>query len=234
MHGKWHLTLEALPPELRAGIYKHLFSDLSIVVTREGILNTSQYRHQISAVSKLLRNETLPLLRDTTSNSHLRLLSQHGRFPEHIRRRLPTHVCRSIRVITILDQVEYDDVKPTLATFPNLLRLEFDLYKVKQDHTPVGDMICAYDTNDDVIRCENSLLMYHLCELQRDQERPGEGLERDYLPENTLWQVCRASRARRGFDVSAQLRMECAPWCGCEKDFLKTMTLPLAKWGVEL
>lgn len=227
MSGKSHLTFEALPPELRAVVYNHLFSNLSILVTKEGKLDISQYPHQISVVSKSSRNETLPLLHDSTSKSQLRLFLEHGRFPEHIRRRLPTYVCRSIRVITILDQVEYDDVKPTLTTFPNLLRLEFDLYTLKQD------CIFPYISDLDADRHESSLLSYRLCKLHRDQERPREGLERDYLPENTLWQVCRTSRARRGFDVSAQLRFERVQEHGRETNsFNRTIALHLAWWGV--
>jgi len=227
MSGKSRLTFEALPPELRAVVYNHLFSNLSILVSKDGKLDTSQYAHQISVVSKSSRNETLPLLRDSTSKSQLRLFLEHGRFPEHIRRRLPTYVCRSIRVITILDQVEYDDVKPTLTTFPNLLRLEFDLCTLKQD------CVFPYDNDLSADREESSVLSYRLCELQREQERPGEGLERDYLPENTLWQVCRMSRARRGFDVCAQLRFERIQVYGREtNNSERTVTLHLAWWGV--
>lgn len=217
-----HLALDTLPPELRAIIYDILFAKLSILVTWDGKLDTSQYPFQVSAVSQLLRDETLPLLRDYTNTNHLRLLLENGRFPEHIRRRLPSYVLRSIRIITILDRVEHDELKPCLTTFPNLLRLEFDLYKLEELASASSNARFPWLSSRD----ESNMLMHDLVELHQDQERPGEGLERDYFPENTLWQVCGKPRARRGFDISAQLRIE-RIFMGSRGDDTKFMTMAL-------
>jgi len=198
------MTLDTLPPELRTVIYDHLFSDLSIRVTEHGKLDTSQYPYQISEASQSLRNETLPLLHDSTKTSRLKLICEHGHFPEHTRRRLPTRVIRAIRIITILDQVRYDELKPCLGNFPNLLRLEFDLYSLEKIDAAHSNTRFPWSTR----REESFRLRIDLMELHWEQERPREGLERDYFPENTLWQAARMSRARRGYDITAQLRVE--------------------------
>jgi len=195
---KPNLTFDTLPPELRALVYDQLFLVFHIQVNNEGKLDTRQYPYQISAVSKLLRDETIPLLRDYTTKSRLRLLLENGRFPEHLRRRLPTHVYRSIRVIRILDEVKYDELKPSLSTFPNLLRLEF-LKASDRKFLQFTDKVDC----DALQWLEGGLFRRCLQELHNEQRRPREGLERDYLPDNALEDVCSKSRSRRGFDVSA-------------------------------
>jgi len=184
---------------------------LSIRVTSHGKLDTNKYPFQISEVSQLLRDETLPILRNYTETSRLKLVSEQGHFPEHIRRRLPTHILRAVRIITILDNVGFDELKPCLRNFPNLLRLEFDYYSLEIGFDPSGK-IDAAPSNAPVPWSSSSEESYSrrtgLLELHREQERPREGLERDYFPENTLWQACRMSRARRGYDITARARVK--------------------------
>ncbi|KAK5944362.1 hypothetical protein PMZ80_003643 [Knufia obscura] len=198
-------NLTTLPPELRAVIYDHLFQNLSIRVTKNGKLDTSFYPLQISAVSRLLRAETLPILRNSTSTSQLSLDCECGRFPEHIRRRLPSEIFRSIRTIKVLNKVLFDELRPTLTTFPNLDRLEFDLHRTEEIPVVFSKLRIPWATPSNEYR----LFRCVLHKLQQEQEMPREGLERDYLPENTLYELCCTKpRARRGFKIAASLTIQ--------------------------
>lgn len=201
--------LEALPSEIRRLIYGHLFNNLSIHIQtfKQSILDLSNYPWQIAAVSRLLREETLPILRNTTPSSQLMLICEEGRFPDSVRRQLPTRVQNSIRHIKILSSIYHDEIKPSLRAFPNLEVLEFDLESI--DTNPYIGVLDSYHGRGSGLPIELDLAMKirrKLRQLDQDQHMPREGLERDYWPEDTLWQVLNMDRQNRGFDIVARQR----------------------------
>ena len=197
-----------LPPEIRRQVYHHLFDDLAIHVEwkpiKETELSLAFYQHRISSTCRLLRAETIPILRDPSPTSQLRLVCHSAYFPNHVRRRLPDHVYRSIRVITISRDVRFDQLQPTRRTFPNLCVLEFDLSADDPDMLPHFDHPTLTEGQ------RQDLMSHHLrwqLRLMHDQAcMPREGLERDYFPDDTLWDVVNLKRNSRGFDVNAWVR----------------------------
>lgn len=198
-----------VPPEIRQLIYIHLFNDLSIRVQtfKAQALDLSSYSWQISATSRLLRQETLPFLQSTTSTSKLKLICEEGRFPDNVRRRLPDRVFKSIHHITILDNIYHDQLKPSRRTFPNLAVLEFDLKSV--DDNPYTGILDSYHGIGSGLPLAMELsrnVRRKLRYMEHEQSMPREGLERDYWPEGTLWQVINMDRRKRGFDIVAKQR----------------------------
>lgn len=223
-HATPHTRLDTLPPEIRAIIYAHLCSNLCLQVSLRGKLSIKNYPWQLGAISRLLRNEILPILRGESQTYPLRLVCDGGRFPDEIRRRIPNRVLNGISIVTILHLIKYDDLKPSLTTFPNLSELRLALMTVKAPDQWARDYLArsgvvghrtpplseeeSRQLIDDV---KQGSVMSIAAKLKREQERPREGLERDYLVDGTLHQVLSMDRWRRGFDV----KME-ADLLGCE------------------
>lgn len=200
------LNLINLPWDIRHLIYTRLFSNLCLTIADDGDLDLSLYPWQICAVCHLLRNETLPYLCNTTPTSTLSLVCPDGRFPPSVRARLPTRIFHSIRYITILRNLYHDELRPSLRTFPNLKTLTFDLcYEGFPDLTWFESTFA--EQRNSTSKVAISLLVRRaLFWLHFEQTLPREGLEKDYLPEMTLWDVVYGDRRRRGFDVRGWVR----------------------------
>lgn len=209
--------LDTLPPEVRAVVYSHLFDHLQLKISREGYLNIKDYPWQISAVSRLLRNETLPILLGKYQVYPLQLICEHGRFPDFIRRCIPNRVLYGISVIIITDYLIHDDIKPSLTSFPGLSELRLNLLRfmapeqwgkdyIAKEH---GEGILSPLPDEEVVRLidyvKQDKIMSIAAEMKREQERPREGLERDYLAEGTLYQILSMDRRRRGFTVTVEV-----------------------------
>lgn len=216
-HADSHTRLITLPPEIRAIIYAHLCNNLCLEVSLEGKLRTRNYPWQLSAVSRLLRNEILPILRGESQTYPLRLVCDGGRFPDEIRRHVPNRVLNSISIITILDIIAYDELKPSLTTFPNLLELRLALTTVTAPNQLTRNYLLrtgvAGHQTPPLSENELALLINYIkqgsvmsvaAKLKGEQERPREGLERDYLVDGTLYQILSMDRRRRGFDVKME------------------------------
>ena len=222
-----NLKLTTLPPEIRSVIYSH------------------HYPHQVTAVCRLLREETLPLLHQPNSTTVLYLYCENGRFTDTIRRRLPNHVYRTVKSIIILNDPELDELKPKLSTFPNLQLLYFDLEtsvgsarkELAERGIPTrrGVRIAKADSSFGIDgRNARKSLLETLRQKHVEQEQPREGLERDYFPEDTLWEVVTKTRRKRGFLVGGRMRIisymvgdvsnerayaqECTDWVDLELD----------------
>lgn len=211
-----HLTLQTLPSELRQLIYTQLFRNLSLLITPDGDLDLTHYPYQIASVCHDLRTETLSSLVNTTPTSRLTLICPEGRFPPSLRSRLPTRILHSIRYITVLNNIYHDDLRPSLRTFPNLATLTFDL--TSSDHRGFLGVVHAPGTmtpprmSDEMSKLARRTIFW----LHYEQTMPGEGLERDYIPETTLWEVVNTDRRKRGFDIKAWVR------CGGFPDEIET------------
>lgn len=190
--------LESIPPEIRQLIYDELFHHLCISIRLENYLDISNYPLEITAVSHLLRNETLPILRNFTSRSRLVLECVGGQFPTKIRQRLPTYIDRSISSIIVPSyHFKLDELKPSRLTFPNLQCLKIEapfLY----DETARSR---SRNSQTDLVERFISTIFRLSHRLQLEQERPREGLERDYFAEGSLFDVLNKGRAKRGFNV---------------------------------
>lgn len=215
-HAASHTKLDTIPPELRAVIYAQLYNNLCLQVSQSGELSTQNYPWKLSAVSRLLRAETLPILHGESQAYPLRLVCDGGRFPDKVRRHIPNRILNGISIITIQHAIEYDDLKPSLTTFPNLSELRLALGCVNAPDRWGTEYLARYAAGtfslplpDDEVRhiidgVKHESIMTITAELKREQERPREGLERDYLVEGTLHQVLGMDRRRRGFDVKME------------------------------
>lgn len=190
--------LESIPPEIRQLVYDQLFYHLCISIRLENYLDISNYPFQITAVSRLLRSETLPILRNFTCRSKLVLECVGGQFPDEVRQRLPTYVDRSISTIIVPSyHFKLDELKPCKLTFPNLqcLKIEtpflYDETARSRSRNSQADLVERFINT--IIRLTHR--------LQLEQERPREGLERDYFAEGSLFEVLSKGRAKRGFNV---------------------------------
>lgn len=209
--------LDTLPPEVRAVIYFHLCNDLHIKISRHGYLSISNYPWQISAVSRLFRNETLPILLGRSQTHPLHLICEHGKFPDFIRRKLPNRILYGISVITITDYLIHDEIKPSLRSFPNLSELRLNLLRFMapeqwgRDYLAkeLKEGILSPLPEEEVAQLINYVkydkIMSIAAERKREQELPREGLERDYLVEGTLYQILSMDRRRRGFAVTVEV-----------------------------
>lgn len=118
---------------------------------------------------------------------------------------MPNYVLRSIGHITVRDSLKYDELKPSLVTFPNLKVLEFALGRVEVSMQHIVYM--QYRTHRkftaDQAKCiETRRTISDISrEMHAEQERPREGLERDYFVEGTFFDVLEMTRLSRGFDV---------------------------------
>lgn len=191
-------TFTTLPPEIRSVIYSHLFGQVCIVTGRNGHLDTRQFPHQITEVSRLTRSETLPFLLKSIT-----LFCQSGFFPDETRRRLPNRILNNVTKIVVLDDIVVDEIKPTLRSFPKLKIFEIDVV-CYQGFRKYG--LIQPRSSLDPIQLFRECILCVLIDHHLEMSRPREGLERDYLPEDTLYQILRLGRARRGFDMVARRR----------------------------
>lgn len=192
------LTFLTIPAEIRSLIYSHIFDQVRITTGREGLLDTSSFPYQITAVSRLVRAETLPLL-----HKGITLLCQSGHFPERTQRRLPNRILKNISKIVILDDVVVDEIKPTLRSFPKLEIFEIDVI-CYQGFRKFG--LIKPRSSLDPVELFRECVLYVLLDLEIEMVMPREGLERDYLPYDSLYQIVKIDKARRGFDMVARQR----------------------------
>lgn len=191
------LNFTTLPPEIRSAIYSHIFNQVHIITGREAYLNTESFPYQITAVSRLIRTETLPLLLKSIT-----LFCQSGYFPDRTRRRLPNRILANITKIVILDDLAVDEIKPTLRSFPKLKTFELDVVSY-QGFRKFG--LLNYRSGLDPVKMFRECVLSVIIDHDVEMSMPREGLERDYLPEDTLYRILMYNKAR-GFDIIARRR----------------------------
>lgn len=213
------LKLDTIPPEIRGVIYTHLCNPLSLFVSPAGKLDLKDYPWQLSAVSRLIRNEILPTLYGETQARPLQLVCGHGRFPDGIRRRIPNRVLYGINIIVLSGELYRDDVKPSLTSFPNLREFRLDMEHINDFGATLLFPGAKYAfewlseaTFEDVLKRFKRLILAQAKQMKIAQEMPREGLERDYIVDGTLFDVLTMGIRRRGYSVTLLATM-CARAC---------------------
>lgn len=210
-----HTRLDTIPAEVRAVIYAHLCNRLCLVVSYQGKLDIRHYPWQLNAVSRLIRREILPTLLGKSLSVPLQLVCEKGRFPDRIRRRLPNRILDGVSIITYLGALQFDDLKPSLTTFPNLR--EFQLVMKRMIAPPAFNEnwmagrirlpLTEQGLKELISDVKTARILLFAATLKLELEMPREGLERDYIVDGTLYQVASEKRRRRGFDITLEANL---------------------------
>lgn len=216
--------LDTIPSEIRAIIYTHVCNPLTIKFDHNDKLNTKSYPWRLSAVSRLFHEEFSSILLGKSTKQPLHLLCMDGRFPDRIRRRIPNHILDGISTIAIYGDLKYDDLKPSLTTFPSLRVLSIQGMIFWRD---VGKLQASSgEAGTEIVQKVKNFVLSDAMQLKLEQEMPREGLERDYYVDGTLYDVLEMKRERRGFDV----RLECLVYSSDRKSM---GDLKIDSWDAE-
>ena len=217
-------VLLSTPLEVRLQIYSKCIGRSAITVRRNGTLDLEGNQFQLRSVCKQINDETQPIVQ----NTQIELRCEDGCFPDSIRRRLPRHVFDRIVQITIVDRLLVDELRPTLRAFPNLERIKFRLRASQTDetHLPCLARGWASEVSSDHEFLTETVYLFDGAAIERnpthyafeftawlksmyvEQQEPREGLERDYMVENSLFQILRLGRGRRRFEMDGTIRID--------------------------
>ncbi|KAK5941500.1 hypothetical protein PMZ80_006779 [Knufia obscura] len=213
-------SLTTLPPEVRNIIYAHLFRDLSITITRTGKIDTTSYPWQLSTTCRLLRDETLHLLRSPDSTAGLDFICEDAKFPDELKLQIPDYVYTAVSTVVVRGSLRNEgkqaprNIQPSRLTFPNMTQLKlevFNFYAV--DYLTRLDRMIGVGDLSEAEWCFGVVYRTKICleECARDMSSSRTGRAQYNMQrviDGSLYDVLCMTRERRGFGISCRIGLQ--------------------------